>query len=372
MKKILQVFPTLTRGGLETFVMNVYRCIDKSEYQFDFLVNRNEGDYKDEFLSYGANIYVVPQAVKGWFKYCKALDDFFRNNKGVYSAVHLQASSLSNITTLYYAKKYSIPVRIIHSHSTAVGQKGFARLCHLLIHYFSKPFVCKVATHFVGCSDKAIDWLFKGTPARKKAILIKNGIDTKLYTYNPRVRKEIREEFNLGESLVFGHVGRFSPVKNHCFLLEIFNEILKQRPDSFLMLVGDGPDREIIEIKAKSLGIYDRIVFTGIRSDVNKMLQAIDIIVMPSLYEGLPMCLIEAQASGLPLLLADTISKQCKLITDVVFKSLDDSAKSWAQSAISLVSSCKRVDSSSIIAENGYDINAITKRLVSIYNSTDE
>lgn len=369
MKRILQVFPGLSRGGLETFVMNVYRCLDKSEYQFDFLVNRENGDYREEILSYGGKIFVVPQAVNGWRKYSKALDEFFKNNVGVYSAVHLQASSLSNITTLYYAKKYSVPVRIIHSHSTAVGKKGLIRYCHLLIHYFSKPFVNKVATHFVGCSYKAIDWLFKGTPARKKAILIKNGINTELYTYNPIVRKEIRDEFNLGESMVMGHVGRFSPVKNHGFLLEIFKEILKLRPDSFLMLVGDGPERDNIILKAKSLGVYDRIIFTGMRSDVNKMLQAIDIIVMPSLYEGLPMSLVEAQASGLPLLLADTISRQSKLTSDVVFKSLNDTPRSWAQETISLINKHYRTDTSLIIKNNGFDITDTVDRLKSIYNS---
>lgn len=372
MKRILQVFPSLNRGGLETFVMNVYRCLDKSEYQFDFLVNRGEGDYTEEIRSYGGRIFVVPQAVNGWFKYTKALNKFFKENQGVYSAVHLEASSLSNITTLYYAKKYSVPVRIIHSHSTAVGKKGLTRFCHLLIHHFSKPFVSTVATHFVGCSDKAIDWLFKGTSAKKKAILIKNGINAKLYTYNQIVRKEIRTEFNLGESLVIGHVGRLSPVKNHSFLLDIFKEILSLRPDSILMLVGDGPERESIERRAKSLGIYNKILFTGTRTDVNRLLQAIDIIVMPSLYEGLPLCLVEAQASGLPLLLADTISRQSKLIDNVVFKSLTDSPKSWGEEAISITSNYQRDDTSIAIKENGYDIKATTDQLVNIYNSTEE
>lgn len=369
MKKILQVFPTLTRGGLETFVMNVYRCIDKTQYQFDFLVNLNKGDYREEVSAYGGKIYVVPQAVKGWRKYCKALDKFFKEHHNEYIAVHLQASSLSNITTLYYAKKYSVPIRIIHSHSTSVGQKGFIRMFHLLIHHLSKPFVSRVATHYLGCSDKALDWLFKGTTVRQKAIIVKNGIKTEDYKYNPTIRKKIRSEFLIEDNLVIGHVGRLAEVKNHTFLLKIFREILKLKPNSFLMLVGDGPLKDNIQKQAQELGIVDRIIFTGIRPDVNRLLQGIDIIVMPSLYEGLPMCLVEAQASGLPLLLSDTISKQSKLLKNVQFMSLTDTPEKWGEEAIALVNHTERTDTSAIIEENGFDIKKTTAQLVDIYNS---
>ncbi len=369
MKKILQVFPSLNRGGAETFVMNVYRGLDKSEYQFDFLVNQEYGDYREEILSYGGKIFVVPQAVNGWRKYLAALDKFFFENKGIYSAVHLQVSSLSNIATLFFAKKYGISIRIIHSHNSALGDKGMKRVIHLSVHYLSKLFVANLATHYLGCSDKALDWMFRWTGVRNRAQLIKNSIYTEDFTYNPYIRDNIRSTYKMSDKLIIGNVGRLAPVKNHSFLLDIFNEILQIIPNSELMLIGEGPEKENIIKKAADLGILDKIIFTGVRSDVNLLLQALDIIIMPSIYEGLPVCLIEAQASGLPLLLSDTISRQSKLIDSVVFKSLDDTPRSWAQETISLINKHHRTDTSLIIKNNGFDITDTVDRLKSIYNS---
>lgn len=369
MKRILQIFPTLTRGGLETCVMNIYRTIDRTEYQFDFLVNKGDGPYRDEILAKGGRIYVVPQAVNGFLTYCKALDSFFCEHKGEFRVVHLHASSLSNLISLYYAKKYGIRVRIIHSHNSTLPKKGVRGKFHLAIHKFFKLFVKSVATNYLGCSEVALDWMYKGTGIRDKAVFIKNCILTENFTFNLERRRKVREEFGIQSEYVIGHIGRMVAQKNQLFLLEIFAEILKLRPDSKLMLIGDGCDKDKIRKKGVALGIDNNIIYAGIREDVNRLMLAFDIIVMPSLYEGLPVCLVEAQASGLPLLVSDTISQQSKLLDCVEFKSLSAPPQEWAQSAIRLAENTKREDTSAIICEKGFDSTETTKQLIQIYNS---
>ena len=364
MIRVLHVFGKLHRGGLETFVMNVYKYMDRSQVQFDFLLTIPGGDYEEDVIRMGGKIYYIPERNKGIYAHYKALDVFFKTHKDEYAAIHQHVSSLSPIIVLYYAKKHGVPVRILHSHSSTINSIK----THNIIHVLFKPAVKHLATHYLGCSDKAIHWLYRGTGIYHKAEMINNGIDTASYVYSPIVRREIRNSLGIKEELVIGHVGRFDKVKNHTFLLKIFAEILRTHPGAKLMLVGDGGLKSSIEKEAAELGIMDNLIMTGLRRDVNRLLSAMDIFVMPSLFEGLPVALVEAQAAGLPLVISDTISRDSQITESVKFVSLDETPQAWASKVLDSIMEYPRRDTSAQINDRGFGIEKAANRLLEIYS----
>ena len=333
MKRVLQIMGGLNRGGLETFVMNMYRSIDRDEIQFDFLLTQQSGgDYAEEAISMGATIYTLPARNKGFFEYEKAISIFFEKHASQYVACHMHTSSLSSISPLKYAKKYGIPVRVLHSHNSTISRDLKFRFLHITLHYLHKPVVKKWATHYLGCSDKALDWLYKYTGVRQKARMCNNGIDVDRYAYNEEKRNIIRKQFNINyKELLIGHVGRFEQVKNQSFLIDILYYLLKDGYKAKLMLVGTGKLLDTVKQQAIEKEIVDSVIFTGIRSDVNLLMLSMDVFVMPSLFEGLPVTLVEAQSSGLPIVASDTISHDSDLSGTILFKSINDSAAEWAK-----------------------------------------
>lgn len=368
MNRVLQVFARLTRGGLETFVMNVYRTINRDEIQFDFLVCADGGDYEEEVKRMGGRVFKIAPRNSGISNYHRLLDAFFKAHQGEWIAIHQHVSSLSSIEPQYYAKKYGIPVRVLHSHSSSIASSVKMNSLHKIVHYTSKLFVRSWCTDYLGCSDKAIDWLYSGTGVRKKALMINNGIQLERYSYSPKIREKVRCEFGLEENTtVVGHVGSFIKVKNHTFLLKVFQAFSLLNSNSRLLLVGDGPLRKSIEEQVNNSGMEGRVIFAGIRSDVNELLQAIDIIVMPSIFEGLPVSLVEAQATGLPVVASDTISHDAKLTDEFCLMSLDGTPKEWAETIANCLSNHIRTDKISTIAEKGFDVKGISDILISIY-----
>lgn len=361
----------LKRGGLEAFAMNMYRSVDRTQIQFDFLLTQvMDGDYEEEAKSMGANIYHLPPRNKGYFAYENAIKEFFFLHSSEYSACHLHASSLTSIGPLHYARKYGIPIRVLHSHNSTISHDLRFRPLHIVSHYIHKPFVKLWATHYLGCSDKALDWMYKYTGIRDKAQMCNNGINVDIYTYNENSRFKIRNEFCISEKeLLLGHVGRFEHVKNQSFLLDILASLISNGINAKLMLVGTGPLLESIQLMAKEKCIEDKVIFTGVRPDVNILMQAMDIFVMPSLFEGLPVTLVEAQSSGLPIVASDTISKNSDLTGTIVFKSLNENSDSWAKIIQDLTFSKKRYDNALKIKYAGFDSNTTMKQLVKIYSN---
>lgn len=364
MIRVLQVLPTLCRGGLETFVMNVYRSIDTNLIQFDFLTYNDKGDYKIEILQRGGTVFCIPAKSQNPFAYKRNLDRFFKEHANIYTAVHLHDSVLSSIDPLKYAKKYGIRVRILHSHSSSVSGNKI----HYILHYIMKPVVHIWATHYYGCSDKANKWFYKYTGVYSKVRFIPNGIDTAQYVVNPSVRAEVRNELGISqESIVIGHVGRIMWIKNHKFLIEIFQHYHDFNPDSLLIIVGIGPLETEIKKLVKEKGLEKSVIFTGVRTDVNRILQAFDIFVMPSFYEGLPLVLVEAQAAGLPVICSDTISDDSILTNNYIKMSLDEESEKWCKKIMNVLTSFKRTNTQSDIIERGFDIKQTSKFLESVY-----
>lgn len=356
MLRVLQIVTKMDRGGLETMLMNYYRNIDRNKIQFDFLTHRKErGQYDDEIEALGGTIYHIPPLNPLNPGYYKALNQFFRERK--YRIVHSHLDCTSTFP-LCAAKKAGVHCRIAHVHNTN-QDKDFK----YPIKMISKKLLPYEATDYFACGEAAGKWAFPG----KHVTVIRNAVDTGRYVPNFEIRKKVRIEFQLKDEFMIGHVGRFDPPKNHGFLLKIFLELKKSAPDAKLMLVGGGNGKERIEREVEQLGLKDDVIFTGVRSDVNELMQAMDVFVMPSLYEGFPVTMVEAQAAGLPCVISDKVPIECAVTSGLVSSvKLSDGVEVWA-SEILKTKEIERKSHLDEIIENGFDIKQAAKWLEKYY-----
>lgn len=356
--RILHIVSFMQRGGLETMIMNCYRNIDREQIQFDFIVHRSfRSDYDDEIETLGGKIYRLPRLNPFSLKYKTALVQFFRNHPE-YRVVHCHLDCMSALP-LAAAKQCGVPVRIAHAHSNNQIRNWKYPLKKI---YMRK--IPAVATHFFACSEEAGRWMFPG----QNVSFIKNGIDTSSFSYNEMVRNEVRRELGLEKCLTIAHVGRFMPEKNHMFLLDIFADVHRQRPDAKLLLVGNGPLMEKIQDKVNALELRESVFFLGVRDDVHRLWQAVDVFVLPSLYEGLSLTAVEAQTAGVQCLLSDTVSAKCKMTSNVVFASLSESSACWADLVLRANLS-SRTSQHRAIQDAGFDAIATAKSLEAFYLS---
>lgn len=355
--RVLQVVTYMGRGGLETMLMNYYRHIDHSKVQFDFLTHREfDGDYDKEIKELSGNVYHLSNLNPLSTSYKKSLDDFFVNHPE-YKIVHSHLDCMAGIP-LKYAKLNNVPIRIAHAHNS--NQTKDLKYPLKLIY---KRNIKENANYLFACGDEAGKWMFNTDNFK----VLNNAINAKDYTFNINVRNDKRKKFGISDdSILVGHVGRFFPQKNHEFLIDIFNQFHKDHPNSYLMLVGEGELKTSIQDRVNILGLEDYVIFTGLRSDVNELLQAMDVFLFPSLYEGLPVSIIEAQASGLPCLISDKVPIECKK-TDLVYQlNLEDSVNIWSDKVYEL-SHITRRDTYEEIKESGFDILENAKWLENFY-----
>lgn len=347
----------MNRGGLETMIMNYYRNIDREKVQFDFLAHRPyEADYDQEIKSLGGRIYHISRLVPWSVSYKKELKKFFYEHPE-YKIVHVHQDCLSSVA-LQCAKECGIPVRIAHSHNSSQDKN-----IKYLIKLFYRQFIPKYATNLFACGTEAGDWMFLGNRFQ----VVRNAIDAEKYVYNEQQADEIRKEWGLTNKIVIGHVGRFNAVKNQKFLVDVLDECLKKDENVRLMMIGDGVERPMIEDKVRKMNLDKYAIFTGVRTDVAQLMQAMDVFVFPSLYEGLPVTLVEAQAAGIPCIISDQISKECILTKDLVSTmSLDDTPEKWADTILKCAEK-KKMNHLSEIRESGYDIVMNAKKLQQFY-----
>lgn len=353
----------MNRGGIETFIMNVFRNIDRTKVSFDFLLGtEDECDYNKEILALGGNIHYIPDCRNGLFKNIKMLNRFYKEHPE-YKIIHLHASALLNIVPLVVAKKHNIPVRIIHSHSTSVCGNPLRNLLHI----FNKLWLTDYATHYLACSKLAGEWMFSSKYKKTPYQIINNGIDIDNFKFDPDKRNELRKHLCINDKFVVGHVGSFSKAKNHSFLLDIFSNIKEKSDDAILLLVGDGNLRKNIEDKIRKLGLSDSVILTGKRTDIAELMCAMDVFAFPSLHEGLGIVAIESQCNGLKTIVADTIPEDA-FITPLISKlPLELSAEKWAREIIKLEKGYARQDMSLEIKMAGYDIKKIAYKMQSFY-----
>lgn len=356
--RVLQIVTKMDRGGLETFVMNMYRNMDRSRVQFDFLCHR-EGHfaYDEEIEELGGRIFSVPRCNPLDPRYYQALDKFFMRHP--YRVVHSHIDCMSALP-LAVAKRHGAVVRIAHSHSSRQD-----RDIKYPLKLVCKRFIRREATDLFACGAEAGRWMF-GTD---DFTVVRNAINVGEYAFDEGRRERVRAGLDIAASaLVVGHVGRFAPVKNHAFILEVFSELLKLRPDAVLLLAGDGELLPDTERRASELGISGSVRFLGVRSDVSDLMQAMDVFVMPSLYEGLPLVLVEAQASGLPCVISSDIPSDCDLSNEIYRLSLSDAIEKWS-CLINRIGEAPaaRKKGASVVRSAGFDARLVAARLEKYY-----
>lgn len=354
--RVLQIVTYMGHGGLETMIMNYYRNIDRTKIQFDFLVHRKEkADYDDEILSLGGHIYHMPVLNPFSKAYFNALDDFFDDHK--YDIVHSHLDCMSAYP-LKIAQKHGVRVRIAHSHN-----KSQDKNLKYPIKLFSKHLIPKYATHLFSCGKEAGDWMFSG----KAYTILNNAIDAEKYQYDYQMRNQVRDELEISKpDFVIGHVGRFNPQKNHSFLIDVFKSVHGKNRNSKLLLVGTGYGQNDIREKVNNLGLSDYVFFLGNRGDVNRILQAMDVFLFPSLYEGLPLSIVEAQAAGLPCIISNNVPPECK-VTDLV-KSLDLNlpVEEWSDVILEKQSAIRK-NTIDDIKKSGFDVKQNVVKLEEFY-----
>lgn len=364
MIRILHVLGGLDRGGAETMVMNLYRAIDRSQIQFDFITHTNRQQaYTEEIKSLGGRIYYFPK-FRGFnvFKLKKLWTAFFKTHPE-YKILHSHVRSYASLY-LPIAKKAGLKT-IIHSHSTSNG-KGLSSLVKRLMQY---PLRFQ-ADYFFGCSKEAGEWLFgKKVVNSSKYHILKNAIDVQKYAFRAESREHYRKELDLEEKLTFVHVGRFHPSKNHVFLLNLFAEIRKRNSNTVLLLVGDGELRPNIEAQIQKLHLQENVLLLGSRDDIPGILHAADCFLFPSLWEGFGMVAVEAQAAGLPCICSDAVPTSVKVTECCWFLSIND-MDAWVNVALQNTNSV-----GSLIGEKKlnnvetFDINKSVAELQNFYLS---
>lgn len=360
--RVAQIIGKWLGGGVESVVMNYYRHIDRTKIQFDFICDEDSTNIPyGEIEKMGGKVILIPPYQKV-FKYHKKLKEVLKS--GGYKIVHSHINTLS-VFSLFAAKCAGVPVRIAHSHSTTNKKEKKKNLLKQVLRPFSKVF----ATDYMCCSELAGRWLFGNKEYDNGNVyLLNNAIDLDKFKYDEEKRKEKRKELNIEDStLVIGHVGRFVEPKNHRFLIDIFNEVHKQKENSILLLAGQGPLMGEMKEKVKILGIEDSVKFLGQRNDINELYQAFDVFCLPSLYEGLPVVGVEAQATGLLCIFSDDMTKETKVLDIAKFMSLNNTPEEWATNILEDVKNYKRINTSKEMTAKNFNIKTEAKNLENYY-----
>lgn len=358
--KILNILTNgLRREGISTTQLVFLNKMDKSSLQIDVAaVHNNDPAVIHDFEAIGCRVVTLPDRKKDTLQYFRRLMQTLR--RGKYDIIHVHGSSAMLSIELMAAKMAGVPVRIAHSHNTTSGDAKLDRLLRPLFH--------RTYTHGLACGIDAGHWLFDGAPFT----VVHNGQDFSNFHFSSDLRKQQRKKLLLENKFVVGHVGRLNTQKNHRYLLQVFAAIQAKVPNAVLYLMGDGPLRSQIEELARELGILDTVIFTGNVSDVSLRLQAMDVMVLPSLYEGLPTVVLEWQAVGLPSLISDSITKECAPSDLVSFMSLEEEAQKWAAKAIDIYEKQNNREADAARAtlqlkEAGFEINKNAQDLEEMY-----
>jgi len=357
MIRILQCVNNMHRAGLETMLMNYYRNIDRTQIQFDFLTHRpNRSDYDDEIESLGGKVFYAPRLYpQNYHKYFLYMREFFEEHPE-YKIMHSHIDTMSYLPLLA-GKKAGIPVRIAHSHNTAID-KDFK---YPLKQYFRSK-IKSVANTFLACGEDAGRFLFGDSEFK----VIPNAVEAIKFQFNEKLRLDKRKELGITDEFVVGHIGRMSYQKNHKQLIEIFKEVLCLDSKAVLLLIGIGEKEREIRKQIKALGIEDNIRFLGNRSDVCELYQAMDIFVLPSLFEGIPLVGVEAQFANLPCVFSDTISREVEFAKNSRFISLEVPAHIWASEILKYKNQQRGITNQNIM-NSIYDIKIGHRVLTDFY-----
>ena len=358
MKKIL-IIPTggIGMDGITSCILNYFHCMENTEMIFTFIITKAIHDretletFKKKIQDHSGETIELQRTQL--LSYFRRLIQLMKQEK--YDVIHVHGSSSLISVELLAARMAGIPVRITHSHNTTCD--------HKVLNLLLKPLMNLLCTTRLACGEAAGRWLY----GRRQFQVMKNGVNLDKFCYSAEARDRMRKEYGLKDCRVIGHVGGFNRQKNHTFLLDIFSEAVKADPNARLVLIGDGYLRPQIEEKIKRLHLEEKILLLGLRSDVNELIQGMDVMVMPSLYEGLPLVAVEWQAAGLPVLLTDTITQEAKIADNVEFERLDAPAAVWAKRALQMSALPNNPNAAAQVRAAGYDIADNAQKLRQLY-----
>lgn len=363
MIKILIWGATDTVGGVEAVLWNYVSHIPTNQIQFDFINTYEDISIGDKVRERGSQVFALPNRKKHLFAYRKALNNFMNAHAKEYSAVWLNDCMFGNIDILKLAKKYGIHRRIIHAHNSLNMGGGASRLIRHKVNSWLLRFY---VTDYWACSELAADWSYPKDIIKKGRIkVIPNAVDVDRFSVQEEIRCKIRTSLKAEDKFIFGHVGRFHFQKNHLFLIDVFNEIQKLMDNAILILIGSGEDESAVRQRVSEYGLERSVKFLGTRKDANELYQAMDAFLLPSLFEGLPVVMVEAQAAGLPCFVADTITKEADISGNVRFYPLSMGSKKWAENIVDELGHFSRKDIRETITEKGYNIERTAKNLLS-------
>lgn len=358
--RVLQILGIVANGGVEAVIMNYYRNIDKRKIQFDFVVHNDaDENYIKEILSMGAKVYKVTPYNQNVFKFMYEIYHIIKSNQ--YQIVHSNMNALSGFALLpaYLA---GAKIRILHNHTTDSKEEKLRSLIKRVLRPFAKLF----ANQYWACSKLAAEWMYgKNAVINGRVTIINNAINLEKFKFNKEKREGLRKEFCLENCFVIGHVGRFMKQKNHEFLIEIFNEVLKQKNNAKLLLIGDGNLKSLIEAKVQNLGIEKAVIFLGVRNDVADLYNAMDVFILPSLYEGLPVVGVEVQANGLPFICSDKVTDEILLTDNIKLLSLRQPKTEWCDAILN--TERKEVINIEKTLLKNFDIKNESKKLKNLY-----
>ncbi len=361
MIRVLQIGMTNTMGGIETYLMNYYKNINREEIQFDF-IDISDGNlcFKNQIISLGGKVYDVKSYYRHPLKYIKEIKRIITENN--YQIIHCNMNSGVMIFPLIAAKISKAKIIIAHSHNTS-SDKGIIKS---ILHNINKHAIPFLANMYFACSTEAGKWFFsKKILNSNKFIIIKNAIDIDEFLYNEEMRKIKRKELNINdETLVIGNVGKFFKQKNHRYLLKIYKKVEEENKDSVLLLIGKGPLKSKIQSEIEKDKLNNKVIFLEDRRDVAQLMQAMDVFVLPSLYEGLPLVGIEAQVAGLKCCFSNSITKELKISSNIKYLDLKKKADEWKDYILEKYERKSEIDT---IRASGYDIEIEAKKLERLY-----
>lgn len=363
MKRVLIYVLATPRSGITMFVLNYLNSL-KSEYEFDVL-SRNNDVLEKWCIENDRNYFELNISnIRHPIKFRKYLTNLFIN----YDIVHFHMTGLTNIITFKIAKKLNVQKIILHSHNTKFDmQNPLRQKLYTIRHNYLKNQVYKYGTDFCACSMVAAKWMFGQNISSSKIVILKNAINYKKFKYDIVKRKEFRDILSLNDKKCIVHIGRYTYQKNHEFLIRLFSQYIKEFPDTILLLIGDGPNYNKINEIIIDLNISQNIIRIKNTNKVNDYLQAADLFILPSKFEGLPISAVEAQASGLPCVLSSEITEETKIIENVKLVSLNDSFEIWIKIINDLLKK-ERKETYQNIKNNGYDFDSLIKQINNLYS----
>lgn len=368
MVRVLHELSSLDGGGVAKLLYDYYQHMDREKVHFDFLIQDlyDEGIYEKPLRDLGCSIYKIPRIKKDRKGYLHGMEKVI--SEGNYDVVHSHMGA-RGLFTMYYAKKAKVKKRVAHSHIAYEDITKLKRCFDIMLSRMAK----KNATHLFACGKEAGKYMWgKRCSQKGKIKIMTNAVDTKAYEFSSDLRELKRKELGVEEKLVIGIVGRLSEQKNYPFLFKAYKELLQIRKDVVLVIVGRGLEEEKIRESAKQLEINDNIMFLGVRKDVPELLNAFDLFVLPSLYEGLPVVLIEAQANGLRQLVSDRVTNEMDITDLIEFLSIENTARLWAEK---MAACCDNVEKRKVyrqqVADAGYDIKIASKKMEEFYRMED-